>query len=221
MLLRAPLFTLLSVVLLAPAARADLEPGTLFDFEDGTLQGWSSPAENTSNVPSGGPMGVDDAFLQIDPGTGDHLAAFNTDLAGTIDPAATDIEIDMMRSVGEGTLEVRLVLFGPTTDERFTSTVAQAVPDDGVWRSYTYSILEADLSQVSANGTYAALHAGLARVMFRHQTGAPSALGTSGAGGSLDVDNIFVVPEPAGPLAGTVALATLALVRRRASETGH
>ncbi|MEO2049853.1 MAG: PEP-CTERM sorting domain-containing protein, partial [Pirellulales bacterium] len=40
------------------------------------------------------------------------------------------------------------------TGERFTSTIAQQVPNDGVWHHYEFSLAEVDLSHVRGTVTY-------------------------------------------------------------------
>ena len=64
------------------------------------------------------------------------------------------------------------------SSNRWTSTAAQLVPGDGVWRNYSYSILEDDLTQVVSTGTYDDLVTGLDRIMLRHDEGEPSVQGT-------------------------------------------
>lgn len=189
------------LLLFAQATRADLMPGLISDFQDGTLQDWTPPTANTTNIPDGGPNGVGDNFLEISPAKSDRIAAFNENVNGTISPNVASIQVDMMRPQGETDLEIRLVLFGPLSVDRWTSTDAQVVVGDGVWRSYTYSVLEPDLTKVLDLGdpnTYADLAANLNRIMFRYNAGAPDPQGTVGGTGTLGLDNVtaLAVPEP-------------------------
>ncbi len=157
------------------AADADLLPGSLGDFEDGTIQGWGAVQRVNSTAVAGGPVGSA-FFLQVTPAP--QLAAANTGFAGVIDPAITDVTVDLLRPSGQGDLEMRLVLHGPGLD-RWTSTVAELLPGDGVWRNYSFSILEADLTRVRGTGSYSDLEANLSILQVRHQAGAPSQFGTS------------------------------------------
>ncbi len=195
------------------AANADLLPGSLGDFEDGTAQGWVTPKVNSAAVP-GGPGGSL-FFLQVSPDP--RLAVHNTSINSVIDPAVTDITMDLMRPQGQADLEMRLVLFGPGTANRWTSTVAELLPGDGVWRNYSFSILETDLTQVAGTGSYADLEAGLNRVQIRYDAGVPDAVGTLPAAGTFGMDNVFAVPEP-GALAslffGGLALGVVGRRRR-------
>ncbi len=200
----APIAALLGTLLLTvPPASADLIPGPISDFDDGSTQGWSPPRGNTSVV---------NGSLQVTPAP--FLAAFNADVAGVLDPAVTDIQLDLMRPDGQTDLEMRLVLFGPGTSTRWTSTLAQVVPGDGVFRTYTFSVLESELTRVDGTNSYAELAAGLDRIMIRFDDGPPSARGSVGPTGSFRVDNVVALPEP-----GSVALLSLAgilgLARRR------
>ncbi|MEO0529763.1 MAG: hypothetical protein AAF266_04205, partial [Planctomycetota bacterium] len=121
-------------------AIAQVTPGISFDFEDGTAQNWEGGA-NPTNIASGGPNGADDSFLQI--GGGRRLAVYNLlDLSGTLDPEATSISVDLNRPVGEPDLDLRIVLFGPGTTNRWTSTAAVVVPGNGQWDTYEFSLLE-------------------------------------------------------------------------------
>lgn len=208
--------TALVLALSAGPADADLLPGLLSDFEDGTLQGWDPNRSNTTNVASGGVPGLGDHVLEIAVSSATRISAHNTAVAGTIDPDVLSVEVDMMRPSGQTALEVRMVLMGPSTNDRWTSTVAAAVPGNGLWDTYSFSILEADLTQVLGGTTYDALAGGLNRLMFRHDAGTPSAQGTAGAAGELLIDNVFVVPEPAALALAAAAMVVLALVRARA-----
>ena len=183
-------------------ASADLMLGLLNDFEDGTLQGWDPPKNNTANV-AGGPSGST-RFLEVSPAP--RMAAFSTAFAGTIDPSVTDIFIDMMRPSGQSDLEMRMVLFGPGADDRWTSTDAVVVPGDGAWATYSFSVREADLTRVLGSSTYADLTSNFAILMFRWDQGTPSAGGSVGVSGTIGYDNITAVPQ-----AGTGALVAMGL----------
>ena len=95
-----------------------------------------------------------------------RLAAQDTSINGTIAPSVTAIQVDLVRPLGQSDLEIRLVLLGPSEFDRWTSTMAEVVPDDGVWRSYWFSIAAAELTQVlDAGGTYVDLVADLDRAL--------------------------------------------------------
>ena len=204
-----------SVLLLSIEPAAALSLGLISDFEDGTLQGWAPPKANTANV-AGGPVGST-RFLEVSPGP-PRLSAFNAGLGTTIDAAVTDILIDMQRPAGQSALEMRMVLFGPGGGNRWTFTVAQVVPGDGVWRTYSCSVLQADLTQVQGAGTYTDLTNNFNRLMFRWDAGGPSPGGTPGASGTIGFDNITAVPEPGTGALLAMGLGLAGLLRRRSSR---
>lgn len=187
-------------------ATAQIVPGLLSDFEDATTQGWSGGASPT-NMPTDGPVGSGDHWLQI--GNGGNLAVFNTGLGGPADPSVTGFTVDMMRPDNDPVaLEMRLVLFGPDIGNRWTTVDEVIVPNDGVWRNYSFSMEEADLTQVSGSSTYASLIANVDRVMFRYDPDPASNDGTS-VSGTIGLDNIvgIAIPEPSSLLMTLVGIA--------------
>ncbi|MFT4547871.1 MAG: hypothetical protein ACI9UA_005423 [Pseudoalteromonas tetraodonis] len=193
------------------STHAAIVSGLVSDFEDGTTQGWAGGA-NPTNVASGGPDGADDNFLRV--GNGGRLATHNTTLSGVIDSAATAIQVDLRRPIADADdIDVRLVLLGPGTSNRWTSTALQVVPEDSAWATYTFSLLEADLSQVQGTASYAEMVADVNRVMFRYDPGTPSP-GGSVIGGNLDIDNVRVIPEPQVALLALVS-GVMIFARRR------
>lgn len=123
----------------------------------------------------------------------------------------------MSRDVGASALEIRLVLFGPGTGNRWTSTQSQILPGDGLWSTYIFSILQADLTQMAGGDSYANLVNDLNRIMFRHDSGDPSAQGTP-VGLNEDpfyIDNVTAVPIPAAVWLLAGALAAFGLGARR------
>jgi hypothetical protein len=123
----------------------------------------------------------------------------------------------MFRPLGASDLEIRLVLFGPGTGNRWTSTQSHILPGDGVWNTYIYSILEIDLTRVLGGSSYADLVGNLNRIMFRHDEGGPSAQGTS-VGFNADpfyIDNVTAVPIPASIWLFASGIAALAFRLRR------
>lgn len=168
----------------------------LDDFQSGTTAGWGGGAAPTLQF-SGGPTGSGDAFLRITSsapiGPGSKLATHNDSPDWIGDYAALDasrVTVDLRNPATSPPLSMRLVLLGPvTTGERYTSTNAQTVPNDGGWHHYEFSLAESDLSQVLGNATHADLMQNVLRVMLRHDSGSPSSGGTP-VFATLDLDNI-------------------------------
>ncbi|RIK69914.1 MAG: hypothetical protein DCC67_21010 [Planctomycetota bacterium] len=189
----------------APAATLHTD-----DFETGTTTlnwlGGSSP----TYIASGGPAGADDAFLRITPNPfREHLAVFNTSSAWTGNYqslGAAAVHVDLMAPANSAPLQIRLVLFSAATsvlqpENRWTSTVAQTTPNDGVWRRYTFALDEAALTRVQGADNYAQLMANVNRVMFRYDVNPPSSGGDPVSGNAeLNLDNIQLAA--ASPLAG-------------------
>jgi hypothetical protein len=198
---------------IAPAA---ISLGPLSDFQDGTFQGWSGNSDPTI-IAGGGPAGSMDNYLRIGGKFANRFAIFNltSGYNGAVDPGVTAFQADLMRPAGASDiLEMRLVLFAPNTGIRWTSADAQTVPGDGIWRAYTFSLLESDLTQVQGSDTYDNLISNVGRVMFRHDPAPPEADGIE-ADGFLGIDNVAAVPEPAAPLLLTASIALIAFPRRK------
>ena len=164
------------------------------DFQT-DLAGWTSGGASVTLETTGGPDGVDDGFLHLLPVFG-NFATHNSSSAWTGDftsIGAAKVTADMMAAVGSAPLSMRLVLFGPgispSSSPRWTSTVAVDVPADGVWRNYSFSLSENDLTRVVGVDSYQNLMSGVLRVMLRHQSGPPSS-GGEPVNGDLGIDNI-------------------------------
>jgi hypothetical protein len=106
-----------------------------------------------------------------------------------------------------GNASIRLVLFGPNpnSENRWTSTVAVNVPNDGAWRSFLFSVREADLTLVTPGGPFSTTMNALNRIMFRHDADTPSPGGDS-LSGTVGFDNIEAVPEPGASLLAVVGM---------------
>lgn len=204
---------ILAVSLLTSAARGDLVLGTISNFQDGTNQGWTGGTINV--LADSGPSGLGDYALELsNGGFANNFAMFNAGVAGVIDPSVRAIRSDIFRPANEGSAEIRLVLFD-NAGTRWTSTNAVTVVDDGAWRNFSFSILEADLTRVFGSGSYADLNANFNRIMFRYDPGPPNAGGSS-LDGTMRFDNIAAIPEPTTPVVLFASLAIgFAIARRR------
>ncbi len=194
-------------------AHGDLLPGVLTNFQDGSVQGWSGGA--VFNISNSGPLGTGDHSLQLSNGTitGNNFAMFNQGINGVISPSVSAITSDIFRPSGEGSAEMRLVLFD-FSGTRWTSTNAVNVVDDNLWHGFSFSILESALTRVAGTGSYTDLTSGLERIMFRFDAGAPSAGGSS-LNGTMNFDNITAIPEPLSALFLANALIFGCSFRRR------
>jgi len=196
-------------------ARA-VQVATIDDFQDGTFMGWSGAA--TSNISTGGPAGANDHYLLLSSGsfgTVPNLATSNTDARWTGSYTAsgvTGVGVDL-KILGGSSLTMRAVLFGGSSGAtQITSINSIPLAADGLWHHLTFDLQPGSLSAVAGTDSVANVLASVNRIMFRHQSGAASAGGTS-VSAQVGMDNVAAVPEPA--MAASLALASLLLAPRR------
>jgi len=218
---------LLAGFLVGPvAAKAGVMLGQVDDFEDGTVQNWggsfATPPGPPVNIPSGGPAGVDDNYLQITSiggsGPGSKLATDNEFAQWSGDyvtAGVTAIQVDMKNFSASGVdLGIRLLFpFGAGGD--FTSTLAHTVPADGAWHTLTFGLSAADLVNVGGSGNDLNLTLqNVDKILFRHQPGTPTGVGSSPPiVAQMGMDNVRAIPEPA--TAWMLVLTGFLLTRRR------
>lgn len=212
------LFALLAVLALGIApAQATIVFGQIDDFEDETTQFWSG-GSGPANIPTGGPAGVGDHYLQMTAtggsGPGSRLGSYNDNQwnGDYLAAGVTSIEADLRNFGSTGDLSIRLLFFG--TGGNFTSTIPLMIPNDGDWHHVIFGITPADLTAVDGGFDVNATLAGTNRLLIRHQVGLP---GGSFAGTAIDgemgMDNVTALPEPT--TLGLVLGGLLLTVRRR------
>lgn len=190
MTFRSPYLFMVVLVSFVNSAIADVNVGLLSDFETGTAEGWEGGTTHTVFT-DGGPMGISDAYLSITGGA-PNFATFNAQLSGELNSTVTAIQVDLQRPSDESDLEMRLVLFGPSNFDRWTSTTSSTVPGNGEWVTYKFSVLEADLTQVQGSSSYSDLTSSLNRIMLRYDPDTPSP-GGEAVSGSLGIDNVIAI----------------------------
>jgi hypothetical protein len=189
-----------SFILLACSGGAlrAVEVGHVDDFESGTA-GWQGAGPSVVNT--GGPAGEGDAYLRIvangGNGPGSRASTHNLGSAWIGDYAAagiTAIELDLMNMVtSPGPLSMRLALFGPSSiSNRWTSTEAVTIPNDGQWQHVVFPIDADSISRAAGNATYEDMLENIVRVMIRHDTGTPDATGTP-VTATFGMDNVMLV----------------------------
>ena len=148
--------------LLIPAIATSGAPvvGRVDDFEDGSSQGWSSLAGHTI-LPSGGPAGAEDNYLQIYFPTASipepfHLGTRNTTTwAGDYHSAGVQaIAMDVNAisiTVGPAHLSLRIVLFG--SGGAFSSRQPAPVVTGAGWQHLEFRLTRSDLVRVPGGGS--------------------------------------------------------------------
>ncbi|MFO0912905.1 MAG: hypothetical protein U0795_08105 [Pirellulales bacterium] len=176
-------------------------------FDSGKAEGWSGASGSAAPkvMASGGPQGAGDEYLLATSlgggGRGSHLAVYQTSAAWVGDlqgAGAKGLSVDLMNPTSSQPLTMRLVVFGPRVNEsRWTSTAALSIPNDGQWHRFYFPLGSSVMTRVAGNASYDQTAKGALRLMLRHDTLTPSSGGTA-IRAQLGIDNIALVPEPAG-----------------------
>jgi hypothetical protein len=181
---------------ISTAAAATLHVDTF----DSAAQGWTGGG-GPVHVATGG-AGDGAGYLSVP--SGSRLGTYNPEarwIGNYTSIGAGRVVVDLRVPEGMPELALRVVLFGPTnTQQRFTSTVAQTVPADGVWREYTFSLESADLVPTQEHDpplAYSQTMGNVLQFMLRHQPGPPSHNTTPISEAlELHVDNVELASAP-------------------------
>jgi hypothetical protein len=153
----------LGCVLATAGAAAAVEPGQVDDFEDGTVMGWSEGFISPNppiNVPTGGPGGANDAYLEnaSDGGSlsGGRMVMFNNaqwtgDYAIHGLPAL--IKADMA-NLASDLLFMRVAVEG-ANGARYSSTDWYLLPNDGSWHGVVFVLSDSTMTLVEGSGSLA------------------------------------------------------------------
>jgi hypothetical protein len=171
-------------------------------------------------LPTGGPGGAGDAFLEITGlggvGPGSKITAINgTQWAGNYLAAGVGGIVMDLQNLGATPLTVRLQLDdstgGPPADEAVTS-VGVTLPVGGGWQHVGFSISAADLTPIIGNPTTLLSQVTFLRIIQNSSPGESAPIA-----GVLGVDDITAtVPEPSSlALITSASLAGLMAFRRR------
>lgn len=204
-----------ALLVLSSASAMAVTRGMVDNFEDGTLQGWSSGDPNPNppiNVSTGGPGGANDNFMLLSAsgwaGPGGKLVAFSGPSWGLgsdyIGAGVTAMDMDV-NNFGNTEIDLRLFVVG-TSGAGLVSKNAIVVPPGRGWQHLSFSLQASAFSSSSA-----AVLSSVAQIRLFHAS-SPAYPGQNIAA-ELGVDNISAVPEPAVWLSLATGLALL--LRRR------
>ena len=196
-------------------------------FEDGTTQDWVVGGPHPAppiNVPTGGPTGAGDRFLQLTAvggsGAGSRLAVINdTQWAGDyLAAGVTGIEMDV-KNLGDSTLALRVLFQDPPGNAPVNlavSTDSIALPAGSGWIHVVFPIAASDLTATLGSVNAALTNATEMRIFHGTTANFPGDLIVA----QLGVDNIRAVPEPDAAIGIALAIGALGVTRLRASPPG-
>ena len=186
--------------------------GEVDDFEDGTTESWqeggASPNPPT-NVATGGPMGVDDNYLQnvsVDDGdaddeAGERLVMSNTaQWTGNFNALGPEVSLSVdLNNEGASPLMIRFSISNGSTFWTTGDAAAFSLPAVPGWSSATFTLSTADMVQVLGTDPLATVLGNVTRATLMHST-FPAA-GNSGAppskvSATLGVDNLRIESVP-------------------------
>lgn len=207
-----------AATLLAAPAHATVTLGHVDDFQDGTTQSWAGGSAPT-NIPTGGPAGAGDQYLQLSSTGTKPIGSKNEDqwIGDLTGAGVTSIEADVA-NFGSTDLELRVLAIESGFASQYTSTTTITVPAGGNWIHVVFDLTAPNMTLVGgATPDVATALSSVQTFLIRHQPGAPAGVaGAPSVVGQLGIDNITATPEPA--TLGLLALGGIAVLRRRSKR---
>jgi hypothetical protein len=209
-------------LMLARASQA-VTVGQIDNFQDGTLENWANGYNGPPplmNIPTGGPGGAGDRYLQITSigggGPGSHLTAFNRDqwLGNYISAGVNGIDMDLLNT-GDVTLSIRIA-FKLDTSFGAPGYLSQAflLPPDSAWHHALFSITPGSMIPVGSPPPFNTFFMNPAELRIINEVGTSNLVGDPIAA-QLGVDNIRAVPEPATWILLSLAIPIALILRKR------
>ena len=172
------------------------------------------------NIPTGGPGGAGDRFLQVTSigggGPGSRLTAFNRDqwLGNYITAGVNGIDMDLLNT-GTVTLSIRIAF---KQDTSFGApgylSAAFLLPPDSAWHHALFSISPGSMIAVGSPEPFNTFFTHPAELRLINEVGADNLNGDPIAA-QLGVDNIQAEPEPGAAILTSVGLLLGAACRRK------
>ena len=184
----------------APATLA-VTGGQVDDFTGGTTAGWreGGPSPNPpTNVATGGPAGVGDAYLQNTSsggfGAGSRMVMFNTTqwTGDYLAAGVLQIEVDMA-NLGSTVLEMRIAIVGGSNTQ-FGSIDGVMLPADGSWRNVIFELNSSSLTLLQGGDSLDTVLANVTELRILHSD-SPS-FNADAINATLGVDNITASQVP-------------------------
>jgi hypothetical protein len=210
---------------LGPSRACGVTVGQLDDFEAGNVLNWGNggPAPDPQNLADGGPLGAGDNFLRVTSdgsGAAGKLTIFNrvqwAGAAGGVDnylaAGITTIEMDL-KNLGTAALTIRLAFRTDTGqfDPGYVSTTGFSLAVGSNWQHATF-LLSDMTPAIGSPGSLNSVLSNPAEMRILHSA-RPDTVLRDNITGTLGIDNVRAVPEPAS--AGLVALGLGAIALRR------
>lgn len=201
--------------------------GQIDTFEDGTTQNWTAgggpfgqvPPVPPANIPTGGPAGLDDNYLQVTSqggdGAGSRLVAMNVlgQWSGDYTAAGiTLISMDLI-NLSQSDLEIRLYLENPIPNPPTDDAVTNAffLPAGGGWMHATFDVSAGGLTVLNGSAANLLSNVTVLRIMHNPAAGFPP----PSIAAVLGVDNITAIPEPSTVFLSALGLGMLLLRTHR------
>ncbi len=183
-----------------------ISPGQVDTFQDGTTMFWEegTPSPNPpTNIPTGGPAGTGDAFLENISsggfGAGSRMLMYNdVQWTGNYNVAGVNRLTADMANFGATILHMRVTIRGGPNVSTYGSTASVDLPPDGVWRPVMFDLTPSGLTVIGGADTLAEVLADVTELRILSAEGGPSFQGDPIAA-TLGMDNlraVTVTPTP-------------------------
>ena len=220
------------VVLVSSCPAYAISPGQIDNFQDGTTQNWTNGGAPgvppVVNVPTGGPGGAGDRYIQVtsvSSAPGNRLTTFNRMqwLGNYIAAGVTTIEMDL-ENLSDISLSIRIAFkvdLTPSSAGYLSLPVVLAA--GGGWQHAVFSLSQANLIALGGPPDYNTFFSsGIVETRIINEVGDTNLNGDIVVG-QLGIDNIHAVPEPNSFLLSTIGFIAVVLTglwRKRAILRG-
>ncbi|MFL6594939.1 MAG: hypothetical protein ACJ8HQ_05795 [Chthoniobacterales bacterium] len=197
---------LISLIAASPRSDAAIVFGQVDTFEDGTTMNWQEGASSPNpptNVPTGGPAGNGDHYLQNIStggfGAGAKMVMFNlAQWTGDYHQAGVNRITLQMANFGATELYMR-VAFQSGGGTLYASSLPTVLPADGVWRARNFDLTNSTMTNVGGGETLAQALSHVTEIRILSAIGGPAFNGDP-VQGTLGIDNMTATSIPVAGL---------------------